>query len=254
MKYKRKRQILSPISKFLIPAYCPCCGCGLIDESLGSCPACRKRLEESLISPEKRCELCFSPLPSKEEGGGRCKPEEHFCQGRKIFFDQHISLYQLNKDWGKLLYSWKFNGNRYLYQSFLTLLGQRGKELDSWQVERISYIDSGSRNLDLRAFQPCHDLALFLSKLWQVPLAKDLVKKKSKQQSKNDYAERFFAIHDALALSSDFPKPPPRNCLIVEDVYTSGATVNEAARTLKKAGVSKVYVLSMLKAERKISL
>ena len=239
--------MFSPITKFLIPAYCPCCGVGMIDESLGSCPICRKKLESALLSSEKRCKLCFSPL--KEQAGQNCEPQEYFCQGRQIFFDQHISLYQFTKDWSKLIHSWKFIGNRYLYQSFLSLLRQRAQELCSWwKIGRLGYIDSGSRKLDLRAFQPCHDLSLFLSKLWRIPWGKDLVKVRSKQQSKNSYAERFFSIHNALALSSSFPKAPPINYLLIEDVYTSGATVNEAARILKKAGVSKVYVLSMLKA------
>ena len=238
--------ITKAITKFLVPAYCPCCGTGLIDESLGTCPACRKKLESALLLPKERCGLCFKALQAESEEN--CESQRYFCQGRQIFFDQHISLYQLTKDWGKLLHSWKFSGNRCLYQSFLALLRQRAQELRSWQIERIGYIDSGARKLDLRAFQPCHDLAVFLAKLWQVPWAKDVIKTKSKQQSKNSYPERFFAIHGSLSLSSNFPKAPPKNYLIVEDVYTSGATVNEAARTLKKAGVSKVYVLSMLKA------
>jgi ComF family protein len=41
-----------------------------------------------------------------------------------------------------------------------------------------------------------------------------------------------------------------RNIMIVDDVFTSGATLNECARTLKQAGVENVFVLTLARATR----
>jgi predicted amidophosphoribosyltransferase len=39
-----------------------------------------------------------------------------------------------------------------------------------------------------------------------------------------------------------------RSVLLLDDVYTSGATVNECSRCLKKAGAKEVYVLTLARA------
>ena len=39
-----------------------------------------------------------------------------------------------------------------------------------------------------------------------------------------------------------------RTILLVDDVYTSGATVNECSRTLKSGGAKEVYVLTLARA------
>lgn len=239
-----------PLIKLLVPASCPCCANELIDESNGLCPQCLIKIENTYQVAKGRCPLCFVALEPQVEisTDERCQMQNRFCQGRHIFFDKHISLCRFNKDWSKLMRSWKFLGNRYLYQSFLPFIKRKLKELANLEIQRIGYIDSGARKLDLRSFQPCYDIANYVSNMLKIPLAKDLIKIKNKQQSKNELAERFFDIHNSLKLRKDFPSPPPHSYLLVEDVYTSGATANEAGRVLKKAGVTLVYVLSMLKA------
>jgi competence protein ComFC len=50
-----------------------------------------------------------------------------------------------------------------------------------------------------------------------------------------------FALRTASALEG-------KKVLLVDDVYTSGATVNECSRTLKKGGAATVYVLTLAHA------
>ncbi|MCB1322963.1 MAG: hypothetical protein KDK34_22090, partial [Leptospiraceae bacterium] len=60
------------------------------------------------------------------------------------------------------------------------------------------------------------------------------------------FNRRFFAVHDKIALNGSSGGAVQ---ILLEDLWTTGATANEAARVLKKNGVRKVIVLSLLLRE-----
>lgn len=63
--------------------------------------------------------------------------------------------------------------------------------------------------------------------------------KKTNQQAKLNRLDRFNNLKEAFVWSSQ--KSVPKNILLIDDVYTSGATMQECARVLKKRGAQKVY-------------
>lgn len=65
----------------------------------------------------------------------------------------------------------------------------------------------------------------------------------TKQQAKLSRAERLINLKDAFVWQSD--NLPNKNIVLVDDVFTSGATMQECARLLKNAGAQKVYGLVM---------
>jgi ComF family protein len=58
-----------------------------------------------------------------------------------------------------------------------------------------------------------------------------------------DHAQRFANAHGAFLLKTT---PIPRHILLVDDVVTSGATMQEAAKLLKGAGATKVFGFSLV--------
>ena len=63
---------------------------------------------------------------------------------------------------------------------------------------------------------------------------------------KNDGAEKVGqagTLRDAFALSERWK--PVANVLLIDDIYTTGATVEQAAKILKKAGAQNVYFLTI---------
>ena len=211
------------ILRFLIPTACPGCGKEALNLMQMSCTQCAQQLYDSALQSEKRCHICFAEADQMQES---CT-QQAFCQGRRIFFDKHISFYALNKHWRKFLYRWKFAHQRYLYRIFLSDLLQlqsiAQKEIVPAKnalektpatnakitkcapatercclkealpnIERIGYIASGAKNKHTRNFQPCADIAGYVAQYYGVGWGADIIKIKQHQQSKNSYPNRFF--------------------------------------------------------------
>lgn len=64
----------------------------------------------------------------------------------------------------------------------------------------------------------------------------------TKQQAKLNRQERLANLRDAFAWVG---AKSPKNVILVDDVFTSGATMQECARVLKKSGTEKVFGLVM---------
>lgn len=69
--------------------------------------------------------------------------------------------------------------------------------------------------------------------------------KKTQQQAKLKKEDRLINIKSAFKIK----KTPLKRVILVDDVFTSGATLNEAAKTLKQAGAQEVWALTLFRAE-----
>ena len=62
-------------------------------------------------------------------------------------------------------------------------------------------------------------------------------------QTALDFKERKANIAGAFKVKSK--EFVGKNVLLIDDVYTSGATLKEASKVLKRAGANKIYVLTL---------
>jgi ComF family protein len=97
-----------------------------------------------------------------------------------------------------------------------------------------------------RGFNQAREIALWLGKKHTIPcLDKVLVKKKNTPpQTTLESKERLQNVKDAYAVN----KPAliaGKTVLLIDDVFTTGATINECSRVLKKAGIREVRALTL---------
>jgi competence protein ComFC len=97
-----------------------------------------------------------------------------------------------------------------------------------------------------RSFQPVNELAIRLGEALQIPIdAATLRKSGTTSQMKDigDYSARVKALEAVFAVSKALEA---KQVLLLDDLYQSGASMNVAARTLKKqGGVKTVYALAL---------
>lgn len=89
-----------------------------------------------------------------------------------------------------------------------------------------------------RGFNQAHELARGLAKVYHLPLLTSHLQREYRPQHQADLplAERAKQIKGIFSVL----KPLPERVAIVDDVMTSGASINELARTLKQSGVKYV--------------
>ena len=110
-------------------------------------------------------------------------------------------------------------------------------------------IPLSKKKLKWRGFNQAEEIAKELNEFLKIPLVSDcLVKiKDTKDQVELSEKERKENIKNAFLVKNK-DKISGKNVLLVDDVFTTGATMEEAARVLKEAGVKKVVGVVIAKA------
>jgi predicted amidophosphoribosyltransferase len=114
-------------------------------------------------------------------------------------------------------------------------------------ADAVSYIPSDRATLRRRGFDHMQQIASSYAACVGLPLASLLLKQRSTNQRVLGRASRaqnmataFLAAQDA----SGAPKPS-KKILLLDDVFTTGATLDAAAATLRAAGVEEVRVATI---------
>ncbi|MCB1174145.1 MAG: ComF family protein, partial [Leptospiraceae bacterium] len=139
----------------------------------------------------------------------------------------------------------KFQHNRHLHHYFQPRL-QAGLRYWEGRIDRCSLIASSRSVRRRRGFQPIADVAHYLGDALKIPVSLDISKRRNQHQSHQNFKERFWQMHNALEPGRNSRSLAGQRVLIVEDVYTTGSTANEAARVLTRLGASRVDVLSLV--------
>lgn len=163
----------------------------------------------------------------------------------KTYFDEaHSALaYEgVVLDW---VHQYKFYKKFYFIPSFTFFLMQADL---SWEnYEGILFVPMHWRRRLLKGFNPSHYLGHSVAKNIGKPLLPALKKLKStKPQTKLSAIERLKNVRGSFVLKKNFrQRVHKKTLLLVDDVLTTGATVNECAKVLLKAGAKKVDVLTL---------
>jgi len=101
-----------------------------------------------------------------------------------------------------------------------------------------------------RGFNQSHILATWLGKLLKLPVLAGLRKTKYHlPQSQQKLKKRMENVRGSFSWASK--TGPPRRVLLVDDIYTSGATLRACSKTLRRTGVKEVYAWTLLRTPEK---
>ncbi|MFC2106462.1 ComF family protein [Candidatus Bipolaricaulota bacterium] len=233
---KTGRRLLESLAAALFPPRCALC--------LGELPTL-----------EIVCSDCASSLPPFE--GPRCQrccgpvddPSIDLCLrcGTQLLaVDRVSSLGPYHGDWGRLVRSFKFERElaigRWLGERMAAALLVRSAVRD---FSAITFVPMTRRDRRVRGFNQAEVLARVIAKQLNLPLVRMLAKTRdTPPQGGLSAVERRTNLQDVFRLL------PCRqeHVLLVDDIYTTGSTVEECGRTLKRGGAQSVVAMAVARA------
>jgi len=142
-----------------------------------------------------------------------------------------------------LVAAWKEHGLRDLVRVAADLL----VDVPRGDPQVVTWVPANRDRELKRGHHPAERLARELATRWSVPPLELLrLTRVGGRQRGSSLADRRRNVRGAFATS----RAPPRRILLVDDVYTSGATVNAAASALRCAGAHRVDVVTFARALR----
>lgn len=199
-----------------------------------------------LFDTKKVCLFC---LDSRENLSNytcpECKSnveEDHlFIRPQLDYVDEVYYSVYYNRFIKELLHGYKFNDRSYLYRPFgdLVIGTIRRHGLDR-EVESIYYVPLHRRKLAKRGYNQSELMAKYIAKELSLDIGHDLKKvKATKEQHRLNRMERERNLENSFKLKNG-EGVRGKTILLIDDLITTGSTMDECGRVLKEAGAEKV--------------
>lgn len=214
----------------LLPQRCLVCG----TRGAQLCAGCRETLPR--LAPPW-CDRCGAPTAWPV---ARCRE----CSGRRLGFAQARAAVVYDESVRRLVAAWKERGLRRLAGEAAAVVAE---VLPAPDAGVLTFVPADRRRRDERGHHPAERLARALARRWGLP-CEPLLRRTGKAGRQRDLplAERRRNVAGAFAAAA----PVTGAVVVVDDVYTSGATVSAAASALRAVGASRIEVVTFARALR----
>jgi len=198
---------------------------------------CRKCLDEIIYVVEK-CERCSGVLRD-----GSCT----VCSDRDFFIARNMSIAEYDGIVREMLHCIKFENHRRLLNAMARIMAERVKDFDR-DFDLVTFIPMNRKKKWKRGFNQSEVMAKAVSRAVSSPLKKVMAERfRTETQKDLGYRDRFINVIDRYRVIND-TIIQGKSVLIIDDVFTTGATLTECARVLLEAGASDVFSMTFARA------
>lgn len=217
----------------LFPRRCPVCGDIILPKGNLICPGCMKKLSWVKGPVCKKC--------GKEVVNDTVEycPD---CVKRVRTFDSGRALIHYNEISSRSMAQIKYHNRREYLDFYAEAMYRRlGEAILRLKPEVIIPVPVHKSRLRSRGFNQAEELARRLCGRLDIPMDTSVLfrVKKTLPQKELNPAERLKNLEQAFLASGSAGKW--KRVLLIDDIYTTGSTMEACARVLKKAGVKQVY-------------
>ena len=198
----------------IFPVVCPYCGCVIMPDE-EACESCMKKLSVSCTVTDIQNSLCVSPF---EYDG--------------IFKKAVLNLKFHNKPF-------------YAEAMSVSLCNALKKEFPDEKPEIITFVPAVRKSIRKRGYNQALILAREISRLTGIPVREDVLgrvtdtlpmKNMTPEERQNNLKRAFQSFGNDVSLNS---------IMLIDDIYTTGATIDACAHALSQKGAERVFFMSL---------
>lgn len=228
--------ITQMLLELAFPRRCPVCDRPVKPSGAYICSECRDKL---VYIKEPSCRKCGKQLAKAE------KEYCYDCGNKKHIYDRGAALYSYNSI-RLSLYRLKYGG-RQEYAVFLgqDMAGHLGKEILSWRPDALVPVPLHPAREKKRGYNQATLLAAELGKQLGIPVLVHFVERTrdTRPQKELEGARRQNNLKKAFKIVQNDVKL--NTIVIIDDIYTTGSTIDAVAQACRDAGVKHVYFAAL---------
>ena len=198
--------------------------------------------EEYVLEKFEEYREGYGKVEEKKIEYTRCK----FCENKNFYFDRAISCIEYCDKSKVLVLSLKYYGNTYMSRYIAQVMRDK-LEFEQLSADYIIPVPLHKKRMRIRGFNQAEKIASYLSECTNIPII-DCVKRN--RNTKRLYAlnkfQREKELKNAFEVKEDSEEIIGKRIILVDDIFTTGTTVNEISKKLKIYGVDEIIVLTFL--------
>ena len=165
------------------------------------------------------------------------------------YFSEHIYVFKYDGEIRKMLLNYKFNDKPYIYNTFVNFLKKNEKifiQIKKYDI--IIPVPISKKRFKERGYNQSELIARKIAKYAGIKYANNvLIKTKNniaqsllEEQNRKENVKGVYKLNCSKKIKN-------KNILLIDDIYTTGSTVNECSKILKDADVNKIGIFTLAK-------
>ncbi len=236
----RSNTIIKPFLDLVFPPICFVCSERISDRDPFLCSKCRKEL---IPETDMVCSICGS---FNTFGKQDCQ----FCQTETLYFDKCVSIFPYNDVVRTLIHELKYKEMTRIASYFTEqAIFFIETEIPFSSIDYVCPVPLHRTRQRERGFNQAAIIAQQLAKHFDWKYYPKLIKRAKFTFSQSNLSPEMRKLNVETAFSVD-KKSELENLdfLIIDDIFTTGATVNAICRMLREHNVNRVFVMTIARA------
>lgn len=235
--------VVDCIIDFIYPRRCPICGEIVIPKGNKICKGCKEQL---IYVKEPCCKKCSKPIWLEEA-------EFCFdCTKKKLSYDRGYSLLEYNKAMKHSMSEFKFHSKKEYADFYIEeMLEKRGSWIREIAPTALIPVPLHLEKKKQRGYNQAEILANGIGEALDIPVLTNVLlrNKNTTPQKLLDDKERYKNLQHAFVISDEYFNTKNllslERVLLIDDIYTTGTTIDVCSRVLKEIGVVEVYFMTV---------
>lgn len=203
----------------------------------GICKSCSEKID---YIQEPLCKKCGKPIHSQE--GEFCFD----CQRRMLHYEQGRSLWLHKRPVSSSIYDFKYKNKRVYGEIYGREMAEQFNDLiRMWEIDVLIPVPLHRKRQRKRGYNQAEIIARELGKRLGIPVDMSVIIRERETTPQKELGQKNRRKNLKKAFCLTGKRLIGKNILLIDDIYTTGSTIDAMAEVLMKTGCEKIYFLTI---------